>query len=914
MDRCINCNSKLPLYAQFCGQCGSVISNARELQGNTGDYPAAHVLADDKPTTISNPSNPALWNNGERYNAAARSHWTQEEVIPQTPNPDSDEEEERRRRAALLGLPLLGAMADQPPVAGVPLVHGTPQFGGVPLIQGKPAFPVGSPGSLGSSGSSVAQGLPGAVPHTPLPGAGPWSPSYPHTPPLSPSIPTRNSGPGSSNPGTRPAPGGLPCSIVVLILAVVCLIIVGTIGGLFFGLPPAISISGSSDVAPGGALHLHGNNFVPGSSVTLMLDDAIPLASYDYHQVAYSYSPASSLPMSLSEQFTPTYAAHKAITVSGNGTFDTTIPVSTSWSQGRHTIRAKENISSRSAVLHFNINVPVAKLLAKPSDLDFGQIEQGSKPVMSVVVNNGGERLLTWQANNGSTTWLKLQPASGNIPTGATAQFIYVTADTSQLKVGVYSATIHITSNGGDSLVGVKLKVVPATPRPVAKLSVTPNSLDFGTLNVGQQLTKTVAVSNSGTLALNWKADSGNANWVTFDTKSQTLQPGALPNIVKVTVDTTNLTAGPQSAALNITSNGGNLQVSIKVVVNVPLTTQPCTLQAPSVARMAFLANQGSNPSLASQSLTIGISGTCPGGVTITPTVTMASGSSWLAVSPSAATITSGSATFKVAVTSSALAPATYTGSISLAGVNGGTAVSNSQQLVSISLTVTEKPPVLAVNPSKLTFNLSNGDQSATQPFQIANTGGSPLNWTAALDAPSFVSLKSSAGTNLTAGASITDSVIVNPAGIQAGSYSSTVTIKAVDPLTGKVVSGSPATVAVAITITQPPSMQLSTQSLDLTPANCVYSASGTVAITNNGGGTLGWNVADPVYGSGQPSGWLTVTSSGQGSGNATFTFSADGTASQLQFGQTYTATVTITPSVGDPQTITVSFAIICLR
>ncbi|HBE28542.1 MAG TPA: hypothetical protein DDW25_06595 [Ktedonobacter sp.] len=906
MDRCTNCSSKLPLYAQFCGQCGSVISNARELQGNTGDYPTAYVLADDKPTTISNPSNPALWNNGERYNAAARSHWTQEEVIPQTPNPDSDEEEERRRRAAMMGLPLLGAMADQLPAAGVPLVHGTPQFGGVPLVQGMPAFPVGSPGS------SVAQGLPGAVPHTPLPGAGPWSPSYPHTPPLSPSIPTRTSGPGSSSPGTQPAPGGLPCGIVVLILAVVCLIIVGTIGGLFFGLPPAISISGSSDVAPGGALHLHGNNFVPGSSVTLMLDDAIPLASYSYHQAVYS--PASSLPMSLSEQFTPTYAAHKTITVSGNGTFDATIPVSTSWSQGRHTIRAKEDISSRSAVLHFNINVPVAKLLAKPSDLDFGQIEQGSKPVMSVVVNNGGERLLTWQANNGGATWLKLQLASGNIPIGATAQFMYATADTSQLKVGVYSATLHITSNGGNSLVNVKLEVVPASPNPVAQISVTPNSLDFGTLNVGQQLTKSVAVSNSGTLALNWKADSGNANWVTLDTKSQTLQPGALPNIVKVTVDTTNLTAGPQSAALNITSNGGNLQVSIKVVVNIPLTTQPCTLQAPSVARMAFLANQGSNPGLASQSLTIGISGTCPGGVTITPTVTMASGSSWLAVSPSAATITSGSATFKVAVTSSALAPATYTGSISFAGVNGGTAVSNSPQLVGISLTVTEKPPVLAVNPSKLTFNLSNGDQSATQPFQIANTGGAPLNWTATLDAPSFVSIKSRVGTNLAAGASITDNVTVNPAAIQAGSYLVTVTIDAVDPLTGKVVSGSPATVAVTITITQPPLMQLSTQSLDFTPANCLYSASGTVAITNNGGGTLGWNVADPVYGSGQPTGWLTVAPAGQGSGDATLTFSADGTGSQLQFGQTYTATVTITPSVGDLQTITVSFAIICLR
>ncbi len=532
---------------------------------------------------------------------------------------------------------------------------------------------------------------------------------------------------------------------------------------------------------------------------------------------------------------------------------------------------------------------------------------------MSVVVNNGGEHLLTWQATNGGATWLKLQPASGTILTGATAQFIYATADTSQLKVGVYSATLHITSNGGDLLVGVKLEVVPASPRPVAKISVTPNSLDFGTLNGGLQLTKTVAISNSGTLALHWKADSGNTNWVTLDTKAQTLQPGGLPNIVKVTVDTTNLTAGPQSAALNITSNGGNVLVSIKVVVNIPQTTQPCALQAPSVASMAFLANQGSNPNPPSQSLTIGISGTCPGGVTITPTLTMASGSGWLAVSPSAATITSGSATFKVAVTSSALTPATYTGSISFAGVNGGTTVTNSPLTVSISLTVAEKPPVLAVNPSTLAFNLSNGDHSTSQSFQIENTGGAPLNWTATLDAPSFVSIKSGAGTNLAAGASITDNVTVNPAGIQAGSYAATVTINAVDPLTGKVVSGSPARVAVTITITQPPSMQLSTQSLAIAPANCAYSGSGSVVITNNGGGTLGWNVAVPVYGSGQTTGWLTVTPSGQGSGDTTLTFSADGTGSQLQFGQTYTATVTITPSVGGPQTVTISFTISCL-
>jgi cytoskeletal protein RodZ len=141
------------------------------------------------------------------------------------------------------------------------------------------------------------------------------------------------------------------------------------------------------------------------------------------------------------------------------------------------------------------------------------------------------------------------------------------------------------------------------------------------------------------------------------------------------------------------------------------------------------------------------------------------------------------------------------------------------------------------------------------------------------------------------------------------------VTIDAVDPLTGNVVSGSPAKLAVTITITQPPSppsMQLSTQELTLTPPNCVYTDSGTVTITNTGGGTLSWNIAAPVYTSDQSTGWLSVSPYGRGSGDATLKFSADGTGS-LQFGQKYTATVTITPSVGDPQTVTVSFTTGCL-
>jgi hypothetical protein len=280
-------------------------------------------------------------------------------------------------------------------------------------------------------------------------------------------------------------------------------------------------------------------------------------------------------------------------------------------------------------------------------------------------------------------------------------------------------------------------------------------------------------------------------------------------------------------------------------------------------------------------------------------------------VSHAVVTTTNGSATFSVTITSSALALGTYSGSISLAALNGGTPVTGSPQSVGVSLAVAEKPPVLAVSPGALTFNLSVGDQASVKPIKIANTGGASLNLTA-LDAPSFISISPPASTKLAAGTDVNAYITVDPALVKGSYYSAKVTISAVDPLTGNTVSGSPAVVTVTFTITEKPSMQLSTHSLTFTPTNCVYNASGTVTITNSGSGTLGWNIGNPVYTSEQATGWLIVKPAGLDSGDARLTFSADATGTKIQLGQTYTATVTITPSVGNPQTVTVSFAINC--
>ena len=911
MERCTICGSELPRDAQFCGACGRLVSTMRELPTRMMGYQTEELQEEDGPTVITRPSNPGL-RSGIQGDVTIRHSWSDRDTPSHNLSPladeDDDDEEEERRRALFLGLPLPGGLTKG---SNVPTVQGTPQFGSVPMVQGNPTLP---------GATSAAQGLQNAASMAPSPfnpSAAPVMPSpsvpNPGSWPQHPTVPTGSpphinpvgTGSGSKgNPGTG-NPGNSGCGLMMLIVAAVIVIIIGALGGLFFGLPPAISLVGSSAVVSGGVLHLHGNNFVPGSAITLTLDNGVPLfaagngANTAQRHVGNAGDTAVSLSLLNELVSSPT-----PIRASATGSFDITIPVSTSWSLGKHTIRAAESVGLRNATLTFTIGATASKLVIKPATLDFGTLEVGSKAILSVVVNNSGQQALNWQASVGNATWLSLQPASGTIQGNGTPQFMYVTGDASKLKVGTYKATLQINSNGGNTQINVQLVVTPQSAIPTAKLAVTPTTLDFGSLDSGTQLTRSVAIGNTGAAALNWTVDKGTANWIKLNTLSQTIQPGAQPDTLNVSVDTTNLAAGTHNATLAINSNGGKVQVAITVVVNVP--QQPCVLQVPSSTSLAFNATMGANPQ--SQSFTVGATGNCSSGVTITPTVSLTSGSGWLAVTPSTATITGGNTTFTVNVTSSALAPGSYSGSISLAAVSNGAAVGGSPQVVSVSLTVTEVPPVLSVSPGKLPISVTNGDSATTYAITITNTGGSALKWNATLDAnaPSFVTLSQGTNTTLAAGASTTVTVNVNPNGQAAGSYSATVTVTAVDPITGQSVTNSPATTAVSITITAQPALQLSTTSLTFTPASCVYTGSGTVSLTNSGGGTLKWNVGTPVYASG--SGWLTVTPSGNGSGNATLTFSVDGT--QLAQGQTYTATVTITPSVGNAQTVSVSFTV----
>src|SRR5207237_10483494 len=134
-------------------------------------------------------------------------------------------------------------------------------------------------------------------------------------------------------------------------------------------------------------------------------------------------------------------------------------------------------------------------------------------------------------------------------------------------NAGKMMASLTMTSNDGNAQVDVNLEVIAPTSTPQAKLHVAPTNLNFGTLDVGSHQTQAITIANSGNLALYWKADTRNASWVTLDNTAHTIAPAGQPDTVYVTVDTTNLAAGSQSATVTITSNRGKLHVGITLMV-----------------------------------------------------------------------------------------------------------------------------------------------------------------------------------------------------------------------------------------------------------------------------------------------------------------------------------------------------------
>jgi Viral BACON domain len=554
-----------------------------------------------------------------------------------------------------------------------------------------------------------------------------------------------------------------------------------------------------------------------------------------------------------------------------------------------------------------------------------GVVGQTQPLVQSITVSNTGGGTLSWSAVAATSVggaWMTVTPPSGVLTSHQTTTITVTVTVLKTLVPGTYTGTVTIS--GKDTL-GHAAAGSPQT-LPVAFIVQAPCSLSTpvpalvfqGVIGQPAPASQPITIDAAGACAnaLSWSATvatvPAGGTWLTATPATGTVSV-AVPSLTSAGIVTTGLLAGTYSGSITITAIDSvtHLPVGTPQVVTVTLTVQPtCTLQAPSVAAETFTSEAGLNP--AAQTFTIGVIGACTGSVTITPTATMTNGVGWLAVTPTSAIVApNGTATFHVAVTSATLVAGSYGGTISLAALNSsGIAITGSPQSVGVTFSVLA-PPALSTAPTSLTFTITPG--VSTQIITITNTGGEPLNWSAALpsSAPGYVTITPPASGSLAAGASASITISVDATALPAGTTASTsVTIIATDPLTTGGVSGSPSVVAISITITAPPAMQLSTTALAFTTTVGANPPALTLTVTNTGGGTLNWTAGAPVYTPPTSPLWLTVSpSSGSNAAGGTSTPSFNVNVTGLTTGS-YTATVDFTAPGGISQTVTVTLTI----
>ncbi|HLI05711.1 MAG TPA: hypothetical protein VKV40_04005 [Ktedonobacteraceae bacterium] len=359
-----------------------------------------------------------------------------------------------------------------------------------------------------------------------------------------------------------------------LIAGIAFLLIVGGVTGAFLlSFSPTLSVEGNSSVAPGSILRIHGSGFFPDSRVSLLLDNRVPLttgAALERGSGGKNQQPGmASLVQLLASHQLSYQSTGNVVPVSFTGQFEIAVMVDPHWSPGQHTILAVDAIGSRTTAVSFTVLPRPAQLSFLPSILDFGQLEQGTKAILTLSLFNTGGSQMYWSAAMGDDTWLHLSQKAGVIRPNNGEQLIYITADAAHLSPGAYRATLQLYSDGGQISLPIHVQVVPlGTKSPL--LQVAPATLSFGQVEQGSLATLSVAVSNTGARTLHWSASAAKTPWLTLAPVSGSIPPAGHPQTIQITVSTADLTPGNYRVSLSIRSNGGDSFVTCLLTVVSP--------------------------------------------------------------------------------------------------------------------------------------------------------------------------------------------------------------------------------------------------------------------------------------------------------------------------------------------------------
>jgi hypothetical protein len=389
--------------------------------------------------------------------------------------------------------------------------------------------------------------------------------------------------------------------------------------------------------------------------------------------------------------------------------------------------------------------------------------------VQTLAISSSGAALGYSVSASSTGGWLSATSASGTTPGP-----ISVTANPAGLAAGAHTGTITVTGRDASSSQQVVAVVFNVTPADLPTLTLAPAYLAFVGQAGGTSPASQTVITSSNKAAINYTVSAvSKGSWL-----SAAANTGTTPGSLKITANPSGMAAGTYTGTVILSSSdAANASQAVEVSFTVTAATLPTLNILP--ATLSFTAHAG-DVSQPPQVAAINA-----GSATIHYTTSTAS-ASWLHATPATG---SAPGSMNIAVAPAGLGPGTYTGAVTVSADG----VANSPQAVFVTLTVSSKPaPKLAVSPISMSFTAqAGGKPPAGQTIAMISTGeafgfkvttGSSAAW-----------LTATPGDGLTPG-SIT--VSVNPSGLAAGTYNSSVSIAATEA------GNSPLVVPVTLVVT----------------------------------------------------------------------------------------------------------------
>jgi uncharacterized protein (TIGR03437 family) len=358
---------------------------------------------------------------------------------------------------------------------------------------------------------------------------------------------------------------------------------------------------------------------------------------------------------------------------------------------------------------------------------------------------------------------------------------------------------------------------------------------------------------------------------------------------VAVAVAVTGLSEGTYTGQVRIDSGyADNSPVFVAVTLKIG---KPGRIDL-STTSMSFVAAPGKNPP--PQNLIVTNGGT--GILAPDAGATIIGGPPWLfVVTPE--NPADDPAVFQVTVQSSTLAMGTYSGQITITSTNAF----NSPQTVTVTLTVKNPTPTIALSPRVLDFQSDQGTSPAAQTLNITNSDTGDLAWQAEATTTSggnWLSVSPASGN-----APSTLNVRVNSTGMQAGVYTGIITISC---FSGDV-TNSPQTARVTLTVSAvTPAIGVTASSLSFTTDVGGNPPAQGFTVSNAGTGGLSWTASVSTATGGN---WFSIAPASGASGTSV---QVTVNSAALAAGA-YSGTITITsssPGIANP-TLTIAVSLL---